>query len=101
MLEIRTGFNSPRSTRAGFISWTANDKTWDREPSVGAKSTCEGDSSSESLYSDTERRTFSPADMKHYRSECDSGDDGFFPSDHSEMPSTREPSPEPFWDTAK
>jgi hypothetical protein len=39
--------------------------------------------------------------MKHYRSECDSGDDGFFPSDHSEMPSTREPSPEPFWDTAK
>jgi hypothetical protein len=31
----------------------------------------------------------------------DSGDDDFFPSDRSEMPPTREPSPEPFSETAK
>jgi len=39
--------------------------------------------------------------MKQYLSESDSGDDDFFPSDHSTMPSTREPSPEPVGDTAK
>jgi len=68
---------------------------WDAtKPHRGAK--YESDSSTESTYSDRESRN-----TQHYLSESDSGDDDFFPSDHSNMPSTREPSPEPFWDTAK
>ena len=82
------GFSSISFLRQKMMESKGNTSTCKSVPSVGAKSTCEGDSSG---------RT----DKKLRLLEADSVDDNFFPSDHSEMPSTREPSPEPFWDTAK
>jgi hypothetical protein len=74
-----------------------------RESSVDEKSTCEGDSSAESVHSYGEwRMSCYETHMQQYRSEADGGVDDFVPSEqYLEMPSTREPSPEPFWDTAK
>jgi hypothetical protein len=59
------------------------------------QSTCEGGSSTDSHHSWTAQAhvAWSSAALR--------GEEDFFPSDHSEMPSTREPSPEPFSDTAK
>jgi hypothetical protein len=112
MIEVQArlsplaGFpSSVRSARGGLISpkreTTPKSVTSNHEPSVGDESTIEGDSSTESVYSYMESRTSDPANMEHNLCESDSGDDDFFSSDHSNMPSTREPSPEPFWDTAK
>jgi len=95
------GFNDRSSTRAGLTIPKRSTTTCKRELSVSAKSTCEGDSSAESVHSDEEPRKSFSADVKPHLSESEIDDDDFFPSDHSEMPSTREPSPEPFWDAAK
>merc|ERR1719199_1650315 len=70
----------PSKTSGSITSKVDITPTSTREPSVGSKS----------VYS------FSGEDSS---SECEEYD--FFESDHSKMPSTREPSPEPFSDTAK
>jgi hypothetical protein len=62
------------------------------EPSLDAKSTSAGDSPPESVQLNVE-----PHDSDITDDELDE----FYPSDHSDMPPTREPSPEPLWDRAK
>lgn len=87
------GFHaSLRSKTSGSINGTVDiTPTSTREPSVGSK--CGEDSSSDSIESPV-------TNHPQYLIESDEDDD-FFESDHYKMPSTREPSPEPFSDTAK
>merc|ERR1719171_1043510 len=101
MLEMQArlpslaGFcGSPRSKTHGKIN--SKDEltpTSTREPSKASESNCGEDSPSES----------SVTNLRQYlvKSHCPEDDDIFIPSEPSDMPRTREPSPEPFWDAAK
>merc|ERR550514_1519730 len=70
-------------------------------------STCAGDSSSESLHSleddvslDEEMHSTLALDRSDMPSTRESSPEPFHLLDRSDMPSTREPSPEPYWNNA-